>query len=1084
MKKHVFAFIALILSVPAFAQIPIAYYDFEDNTSRSTFQNQAEAEVNTGSATSLAIGAVGTLGNATGSGGYWGGPANGTSISTYRGSSSSSTDPQTAADHYIQFKVSTSGFSGISMNMDVFPNSFSSEYYGVLYSTNGTTWSFAGSCGTPGTGSFPWVYFFGGYWGLCSLSFPAAADNQSSLYIRIYGYYSASSSTSASLSFDNIGINATSTVAGKVFTSLDEYNIYTSTTSGSTGSVLTRGNFTCTGLNTKMTLGSDIGMKSGATFTVSTSATLHTGTSAPNYIFGTGGNFVLNSGTNLVITSVNGITSGTTASGNIQTTGATRTFNAAANYTYTHPSGTAQVTGNGLPSALTGNLTISNSGGATLSQATALSSPSTLYLTTGTFTNGSLLTLNNATTINRDAGALSAAPTFNQFVNLVYSGATTPVTTGFEVPSSAAILGDFTLSKTSSTNTITLGGAVQLNGNFYPNTGVLSLAGNDFTIRSTSSYTASVAAVGASASFTYGGTGRFIAERYISSGRKWRFLSVPTDDAARTIKQSWQEGATSAGSNPVLTYGMQITDNNSGTWSANGFDAYSSGGPSVKSWSGTAWTGIAATSAFIKSTKGYMCYVRGDRTALASGATVAATTLRTKGQLYTGSQAPIAVAAGATVSIGNPYASAIDLRLLSTTGIAGGPAFYVWDPKLTGTYGLGSYQTLSLSGGNYVVVPGGGSYGASGSIQNYIQSGQAFFVIGGTGGNVTFTEAAKATGSQQVFKTAGGEEQIIAANLFLKSGAERELADGAAAFIDNAYSNAADGDDADKIAGTSEKVSFLRSGRQLSVERRKEFTADDTLFLSIGNVKVHEYTWQISLNSIDLHGGTAFFIDKFLNTSSLLSLSDTNTIDFNIANTPGSYAADRFMIVFKPADVVPVTFVSVSALRNNDKTINVRWTIENELNIVSYDVEYSTDGSSFSSTGTRPATGISAYSFEHGGASGGNNYYMIKATEHSGRAIYSAVVKVNALNEKAAVAVYPNPVENKQINISFIKQEQGSYNVQLVNAEGQKVYSTVISISSDNQVSSLQLKNVAAGTYQLLISSKKSAMPVQSVLIK
>jgi hypothetical protein len=656
------------------------------------------------------------------------------------------------------------------------------------------------------------------------------------------------------------------------------------------------------------------------------------------------------------------------------------------------------------------------------------------------------------------------------------------------VPSTATLAGSLgygNLTLTSSTKV--LGGNINVYRNFTLSTSssALNLSSYDVTLKSNSQTTAAVAQISNASPFnSYAGTGRFVVERYVASGRKWRFLSVPTDDAARTFRQSWQEGAASSASNPAAGYGMQITDNNTGTWSTNGFDDYSISGPSVKYWNGTGYTGITSTSAIMKSSKGYMCYIRGDRTALPSGTSVAATTLRTRGQLYAGSQAAIPVAAATTVSIANPYASAIDLRNLTYSGIAGGPAFYVWDPKLTGTYGLGGYQTLSLFGGNFIVIPGGGSYGSFGSTQNYIQSGQAFFVIGGAGGNVTFTEAAKASGSSQIFRTASGAEQMLFANLFLKTGTDRELVDGAAVSTDASYSNEADGDDALKMAGTSERVSFLKNGKQLSIERRQDFIRDDTLFLNIGNVKVHEYSWKINFNEIDLHGGTAFFIDKFAGTTTFLSLSDTNIIDFSIANVPGSYAADRFMIVLKPAAVVPVLFVSISASRNNDKTVSVRWNIENELNILSYDVEYSEDGRNFASIAAKPATGAGAYSLDHTGASAGNIYYRIKATENSGRIIYSSIIKVNAINDNASIAVYPNPVEGKQIHLSFLKQQKGDYNMQLINAAGQNVFNTIISVNAENQRSAVQLKHIAAGNYKIIISREEAVISSLSVFIK
>ena len=88
---------------------------------------------------------------------------------------------------------------------------------------------------------------------------------------------------------------------------------------------------------------------------------------------------------------------------------------------------------------------------------------------------------------------------------------------------------------------------------------------------------------------------------------------------------------------------------------------------------------------------------------------VTATVLRTKGNLYTGDQAPVPVTAGKFASIGNPYASALDMRNITKTGLK--DFFYVWDPNLGGSSGFGGYQTFSYNGADYVITPGLGSYG-------------------------------------------------------------------------------------------------------------------------------------------------------------------------------------------------------------------------------------------------------------------------------------------------------------------------------------------------------------------------------------
>jgi hypothetical protein len=143
----------------------------------------------------------------------------------------------------------------------------------------------------------------------------------------------------------------------------------------------------------------------------------------PNgFISGTG-SFVLNSGATLLIGSTNGIVTGTTASGNIRVTGS-RTFNAGANYIY---DGTAnQSTGTGLPTGLTGSLTIANDNIVTLSAARTITSGS-LNLQKGEFAAGTLLSLGGSTTspavtVNRSEGLLSGTLQGANWYAVVYTG--------------------------------------------------------------------------------------------------------------------------------------------------------------------------------------------------------------------------------------------------------------------------------------------------------------------------------------------------------------------------------------------------------------------------------------------------------------------------------------------------------------------------------------------------------------------------------------------------------------------------------------------------------------------------------------
>ncbi|MEI2750111.1 MAG: T9SS type A sorting domain-containing protein [Ferruginibacter sp.] len=56
-----------------------------------------------------------------------------------------------------------------------------------------------------------------------------------------------------------------------------------------------------------------------------------------------------------------------------------------------------------------------------------------------------------------------------------------------------------------------------------------------------------------------------------------------------------------------------------------------------------------------------------------------------------------------------------------------------------------------------------------------------------------------------------------------------------------------------------------------------------------------------------------------------------------------------------------------------------------------------------------------------------------------------------------SIDIYPNPVTGDQMNISFKNQPQGNYQVKLFNKLGQAVYNGSITISSVNQVASIQI---------------------------
>jgi len=131
------------------------------------------------------------------------------------------------------------------------------------------------------------------------------------------------------------------------------------------------------------------------------------------------GAFALASGATLKIGSTAGITT-SGATGNIRTD--TRTYSAGANYVYNNGT-TAQVTGDGFPTNLTGSLTIDNASyNVTLSGARTISNGGIVNLTSGTLVASNSLSMASTSTINRSGGSMTGNLQGAGVYNLNYSG--------------------------------------------------------------------------------------------------------------------------------------------------------------------------------------------------------------------------------------------------------------------------------------------------------------------------------------------------------------------------------------------------------------------------------------------------------------------------------------------------------------------------------------------------------------------------------------------------------------------------------------------------------------------------------------
>lgn len=682
-----------------------------------------------------------------------------------------------------------------------------------------------------------------------------------------------------------------------------------------------------------------------------------------------------------------------------------------------------------------------------------------ITLAAGTTITVSGKTLKIGGTLQADAGAVIADKG-----TIEYTGSAAQAIAAHTFKNNA--LSNLIISNTSSAGVV-LGGNLDIYGSLtYTGSGKTFVTNDYLTLKSNAGGTARVGDMTGNSI-----TGKVTVERFIPGvKRAWRFLAVPVMDG-QSIHEAWQENQ-AANNTSLAGNGMQISSNVSG-WDAKGFDFYTST-PSLKTYNSAndSWVGVNSTLEPISgSTGGYMAFVRGDRRANSGSSPVTSTVLRTKGQLYTGDQPTINVPAKHFVAVSNPYASPLDIRKIDNPNNL---FFYVWDPNLASSSGYGAYQTLvKNASGNYVAIPGGGSYSATDN--NLIQSGSAFFVYNNNGGSLTIKESSKAgeNTTTTAFRGSAPAEQNLAIRLYgIDGGGTASLVDGVLQSFDETYTNDVDEMDAKKSTNTSETFSIRTQGQLLAVERKRTMVQSDTTFLHLTTVKVQGY--RLEVNAENLTGVTGFLEDNYLQTKTPLNTTGITTYDFDIVNLPGSYAADRFSIVFKPVAVLPVTFTSVSATQNGNN-VAVEWKVENEINMKQYEVEKSTDGNNFLKVATVAANNRSSESFtwEDEAVVAGNNYYRIRSLDANGKTEYTKVVKVQmGTTVMHDISVFPNPISNGTINLQLTNQAAGNYRVRIINQSGQQVLVKQISLNGGNSTKTFHLdKSVARGFYQVEVVS-------------
>ncbi|MFY7965112.1 MAG: T9SS type A sorting domain-containing protein [Chitinophagaceae bacterium] len=204
-----------------------------------------------------------------------------------------------------------------------------------------------------------------------------------------------------------------------------------------------------------------------------------------------------------------------------------------------------------------------------------------------------------------------------------------------------------------------------------------------------------------------------------------------------------------------------------------------------------------------------------------------------------------------------------------------------------------------------------------------------------------------------------------------------------------------------------------------------------------------------------------------------------------IAFSTSNYAQNFTDGVIDSIIVTPVKLNNFSANRI-EKNVHLNWATTSEKNNSHFNIQRSNNGQNFETIGKVNPSTTFTYQFIDANAPESNLYYRLENVDADGKTSLSEVVLVKF--NKISIddwSIYPNPIINKLVNISFKNVKANQYNISLKNIKGETIFEKTININNINHNMLLQLPaTITKGFYLLnLLSSDGSINSTKKILV-
>ena len=229
----------------------------------------------------------------------------------------------------------------------------------------------------------------------------------------------------------------------------------------------------------------------------------------------------------------------------------------------------------------------------------------------------------------------------------------------------------------------------------------------------------------------------------------------------------------------------------------------------------------------------------------------------------------------------------------------------------------------------------------------------------------------------------------------------------------------------------------------------------------------------VDLPAVTLVGGQYYAIGIIINPAGADPSPATNfTFDVGTPTLNGLSLAP----INCPPLTLPVKLSSFNAKVSNC-SVNLDWTAATETDFSNYEVQSSTDGSTFKTIATKPVNGPDQkYLYQDHSPAQGNIYYRLKMVNIDGSFEYSNIIAMKLNCNRSEMVVYPNPVTDI-LNINITNAQDNETEASLFDNSGRLVHSSKL-VSGTN---SINMTKFPKGVYLLTLKNNNEIQNIKIV---